>query len=135
MYVSMPTQLSAIHVCLYAHTVVVSALNCYSVKLAAKTHVLASTGKVLALVMIIIGGIVVICQGQLSAYHIVVICQGQLSAYHIVVICQGQLSAYHIVVICQGQLSYHNLAPKCNFCPYLALLAYIYHYLPMLGCI
>ena len=25
------------------------------------------------------------------------------------------------------------LAPKYNFCPYLALLTYIYHYVPLFG--
>ena len=27
------------------------------------------------------------------------------------------------------------LAPKYNFCPYLALFTYIYHYVPIFGCI
>ena len=41
-------------------------------------------------------------------------------------------SSYHLL---QFDFIYPYLAPKCYFCPYLALLTYIYYDLPIVGCI
>ena len=45
----------------------------------------------------------------------------------------GQVQVgYHLL---QFDFIHPYLAPKYNFCPYLALFTYINHYLPIFGCI
>ena len=42
---------------------------------------------------------------------------------------------YPVILGAQFGFVYPYLVPKYHFGPYLALLTYIYHYLPIFGCI
>ena len=56
--------------------------------------------------------------------YLVIICPNayeKLTKYEI-------MSSYYLL---QFGFIYPYLGPKYNFCPYLALLTYIYHYLPI----